>query len=230
MTKKIMLSYPMKGKTDEELNQMKHEMINSLFDKFGEEEVIILDTIIEDADEKSELECFAESIFHLSQADVICMGPGWKSARGCRLEHTIACDYEMPVIYLDPLIKYGEKRYDYHDFEEYCTITDTKEYSKTLNDFYNELVEDGCLEDYDGDKEIVLELAQENYNEYLSDNCMFGKQVVDRLNQYETLLKPICEICQKYKINIEDLPGVLEEYIAYDNEEYLEKLQSQKRS
>ena len=98
----------MKGKTDEELNQMKHEMINSLFDKFGEDEVIILDTIIEDADKKSELECFAESIFHLSQADVICMGPGWKTARGCRLEHTIACDYEMPVIYLDPLIKYGD--------------------------------------------------------------------------------------------------------------------------
>jgi len=38
---------------------------------------------------------------------------------------------------------------------------------------------------------------------------------------------PIVEVCEKYNIPIKDLPEVLEEYIAYDNEEYLEKLRNQ---
>ena len=33
------------------------------------------------------------------------------------------------------------------------------------------------------------------------------------------------KICNKYKIQFYDLPEVLEEYITYDNAEYLEKLQ-----
>lgn len=35
------------------------------------------------------------------------------------------------------------------------------------------------------------------------------------------------EICKKYRIPLDDLPEVLEEYIDYDNEEYLEKLRNQ---
>lgn len=38
---------------------------------------------------------------------------------------------------------------------------------------------------------------------------------------------PIIEVCQKYDIPLKDLPEVLEEYISYDNEEYLEKLKKQ---
>lgn len=48
-----------------------------------------------------------------------------------------------------------------------------------------------------------------------------------KLNKYETILKPIRDVCEKYNIPLEDLPDVLEEYIAYDNAEYLEKLQNQ---
>ena len=36
-------------------------------------------------------------------------------------------------------------------------------------------------------------------------------------------------ICQKYRIPFNDLPEVLEEYIATDNEEYLEKIRSQRK-
>ncbi|WP_296882192.1 hypothetical protein [uncultured Methanobrevibacter sp.] len=41
-----------------------------------------------------------------------------------------------------------------------------------------------------------------------------------------TLMK-LRKICRKYRIPFNDLPDVLEEYIAYDNEEYLEKLRNQ---
>jgi hypothetical protein len=53
------------------------------------------------------------------------------------------------------------------------------------------------------------------------------EQLVKQLNKYEKQLQPIREICEKYKIPLQDLPDVLEEYIAYDNEEYLEKLKNQ---
>jgi hypothetical protein len=46
----------------------------------------------------------------------------------------------------------------------------------------------------------------------------------DLLNELDTQLKPIQDICTKYKIPITDLPEVLEEYITLDNEEYEEKL------
>lgn len=81
------------------------------------------------------------------------------------------------------------KRYVYHDFGEYCTIIDTNDLSKTLNDFYNELVEEGYLEDYDNDMEVVLELAEEKYHEYLQDNCMYSKKIVNRLNEQEETIK-----------------------------------------
>ena len=50
------------------------------------------------------------------------------------------------------------------------------------------------------------------------------EEILPILNQQETILKPIKEICTKYNIPIEDLPETLEEYITLDNEEYEEKL------
>ena len=49
--------------------------------------------------------------------------------------------------------------------------------------------------------------------------------------EYEenTTTTKLQEICQKYNIPFTDLPEVLEEYIATDNEEYLEKIRSTKK-
>lgn len=102
MTKKIkiMLSRPMKGKTREEIEKEEKEMANLLFDKY-EDNCEIISSIVENHEEKSELECFSESIFFMSMADVLAMGFGWENSRGCRLEHDIAKAYDVPVIYLE---------------------------------------------------------------------------------------------------------------------------------
>ena len=97
---KIMLSSPMKGKTQEEIEAEREEM----FDKIGYivgVDYVVMDTVIKDAEKKSELECFSESIYLLSQSDVLCMGYDWKKARGCKLEHDIAKAYNVPIIYLE---------------------------------------------------------------------------------------------------------------------------------
>ena len=43
--------------------------------------------------------------------------------------------------------------------------------------------------------------------------------------QETNTLQNLQKICTKYKIPFYDLPEVLEEYITYDNAEYLEKIQ-----
>ena len=47
------------------------------------------------------------------------------------------------------------------------------------------------------------------------------------ITDYIQTIQKLRQICQKYRIPFNDLPEVLEEYIAYDNEEYLEKLRNQ---
>ena len=97
---KIMLSSSMRGKTQEEIEAEREET----FDKIGYMvgvDYVVMDTVIKDAEKKSELECFSESIYLLSQSDVLCMGHDWKKARGCKLEHDIAKAYNVPIIYLE---------------------------------------------------------------------------------------------------------------------------------
>jgi hypothetical protein len=48
--------------------------------------------------------------------------------------------------------------------------------------------------------------------------------MINKLNELEEQIRPIRDVCIKYNIELEDLPDTLEEYIAYDNAEYLEKL------
>ena len=44
-------------------------------------------------------------------------------------------------------------------------------------------------------------------------------QVTELLNQLDEAMKPIREVCDKYRIPLKDLPEILEEYIAYDNDD-----------
>ena len=98
--KKIMISQPMAGKTKEEIDKERNEMAEQLLRYFGDD-CEIMATTVENYEEKSDLECFSESIFFMSKCDVLCMGDGWANARGCKLEHEIAKAYNVPIIYLD---------------------------------------------------------------------------------------------------------------------------------
>ena len=64
------------------------------------------------------------------------------------------------------------------------------------------------------------------------DTTWIDPQVVFRYFEIEqeenTTIQHLQNICKDYNIPFNDLPEVLEEYIATDNEEYLEKLRSQR--
>lgn len=91
----------MKGKTEEQIDEEMADMMDLVWDIYPN--ACIRASIIENHEEKTELECFSESIFHMSQSDILAMGFGWKNARGCKLEHEIAKAYNMPIIYLDDI-------------------------------------------------------------------------------------------------------------------------------
>ena len=102
-----MFSQPMNGKTYKEIVDTKYDtaekLENHIKKKMKVESFIIMDTIVTDRDKKSTLECFAESIGYMSQADLLVMCKGWQKSRGCTLEHEIAKTYDLPIMYYDDL-------------------------------------------------------------------------------------------------------------------------------
>lgn len=99
----------MKGKSKEEIENTKKLMLKWLCNKYNGE-CIIIESIIEDREGKSELECFSESIYHMSTANTLCMGKDWEYARGCRLEHDIAKAYGLEIIYYDSVLNHFKLR------------------------------------------------------------------------------------------------------------------------
>lgn len=84
---KIMISQPMKGKTEEQIRFEREELVKQLTDEGNE----VLDTIFTDFnDNASPITYLARSIEVLDKADAVVFMKGWENARGCRIEYQIA--------------------------------------------------------------------------------------------------------------------------------------------
>ena len=96
--KRLFISQPMRGKTDEEILQERKIAISKAKELIGEE-VEVLETFFDDFDPNAKpLEFLARSIAFLAQADVIYFAHGWQNARGCRIEHECAVEYGIDII------------------------------------------------------------------------------------------------------------------------------------
>lgn len=96
--KKLFISQPMRGKTDEEILHERNMAINEAKEILGEE-VEVLDTFFDDfKPDAKPLEYLARSIEYLAKADVAYFVPGWQEARGCRIEHECAVEYGIDRI------------------------------------------------------------------------------------------------------------------------------------
>lgn len=89
---KVMISQPMRYKTNEQIKNEREDLIKKLNLKGYE----VVDTIIsQDAPKDSD-----ESIFYLSKSiefigkvDAVVFMKGWENARGCVIEHEVARKY-----------------------------------------------------------------------------------------------------------------------------------------
>ena len=79
--KKLFISQPMRGKTDEEI--------------LKERKVLIADVYPADA---TPLWYLGESLKLLGTADFVVFAPGWQDYRGCRIEHDAATQYGIPIV------------------------------------------------------------------------------------------------------------------------------------
>lgn len=89
--KKLFISQPMRGKSDETILAERADAIQAAKDCLGEE-VEVPDTWFGNFDGKA-LEFLGKSIMMLAGADIAYFAPGWQDARGCRIENICAKEY-----------------------------------------------------------------------------------------------------------------------------------------
>ena len=99
MKKIVMISQPMKGLG---YNQIVFNRMNAVeyLNLCGYE---VADTILNTDEFKGTkndaVRCLAESIKFMSNVDAVYFLKGWEEARGCKIEHEIAKQYGIEVIY-----------------------------------------------------------------------------------------------------------------------------------
>lgn len=93
---RVFISQPMRGKTEEEILQQREE-IKEAFDGEG---ATFIDSVISDdtpKDINDALWKLGRSLQLLAGADLMVLAPGWKDARGCRIEYRAAEDYGIQI-------------------------------------------------------------------------------------------------------------------------------------
>lgn len=86
---KIMISQPMRGKTNEQIREERVELVKKLEEQGHE----VIDTVLDISENKSAIYYLSKSIELLDKADGVVFMKGWQEARGCRIEHIIAYEY-----------------------------------------------------------------------------------------------------------------------------------------
>lgn len=97
-TRKLFVSQPMRGKTDDEIKDVRKAAVETAEELFGEKYDLI-DSFFENAPvDTKPLWYLGESLKLLSAADLVIFVPGWQDARGCRIEKICAEEYGIPFI------------------------------------------------------------------------------------------------------------------------------------
>lgn len=96
--KKLFISQPMRGKTDEEILAERKKAIESAKRNLGEP-VEVIDSFFQNAPADARpLWFLGKSLELLSTADIAYFAKGWEDARGCRIENQCAIEYGIEVI------------------------------------------------------------------------------------------------------------------------------------
>ena len=96
--KKLFISQPMRGKSDEEILVVREQAIKAAQELVGEP-VEVIDSFFQNAPADARpLWFLGKSLELLSTADVAYFAEGWQEARGCRIEHECAVEYGIDRI------------------------------------------------------------------------------------------------------------------------------------
>ena len=96
--KKLFISQPMKGKTNEEIEAERAKAVEEAKAVLNDD-VEVIDNFFKDAPvDARPLWFFGKSIELLSAADVAYFAKDWNKYRGCKMEHSCAVKYGIKVI------------------------------------------------------------------------------------------------------------------------------------
>lgn len=96
--KELFISQPMRGKSDADILAERSDAIQSAKDAVGEDIEVINSFIVDAPEDASPLWFLGKSLELMSTADIVYFAPGWKEARGCRIEHACALEYGLHII------------------------------------------------------------------------------------------------------------------------------------
>ena len=99
--KKLFISQPMRGLTDDEILK-EREKIRLKAEQVIGEKLELINSFVEECpgeiNKHIPVYYLGKSIQFLSQADIAYFGGEWKKARGCKIEHEVAVQYEITTI------------------------------------------------------------------------------------------------------------------------------------
>ena len=103
MKQTIMISQPMNNLSSEKIIEVRENAIHTL-ETFGYDVIDNFFTdegfITEDT-KHTPVAYLAKSLEVMSKCDAVYFCKGWEKARGCKIEHEIAKDYGLAIIYED---------------------------------------------------------------------------------------------------------------------------------
>lgn len=94
MIKRVFISQPMRGLTADYIMRQRKRILEYVRNKFPDDDIDEIHSFITTNDECSTpLECLAESLWLMADADIVVFAPGWEKSRGCEIEHECAERY-----------------------------------------------------------------------------------------------------------------------------------------
>lgn len=103
---KIMISQPMNGLTDEQIAETRNRFLEyakkeglTVVNTFFSDEYYSKESITQRGVVQIPLSFLAKSVENMSLCHKAYFAKGWENARGCKIEHEIAKQYGLEIIY-----------------------------------------------------------------------------------------------------------------------------------
>lgn len=108
---KAMISQPMNGLSEEEIQKVRLKAIEDLEEKgyevvstYFDDEWANKDNMVNRGVRQIPVAFLAKSLEHMALCDAVYFCDGWEKARGCRIENQVAKAYGLTIIYPSGLV------------------------------------------------------------------------------------------------------------------------------
>ena len=142
--KKVMISQPMRGKTEEQIREERADVERRLLaDGFEVVDTFIFEEVPTDSDVA--MFYLGKSIELMSTVDIVYFMQGWHKARGCMIEHAVCQQYGKQTMYN---IYENDNMYDFYTgLKKLLAEAENDErYNKGYQDGYNQGYLAGAME------------------------------------------------------------------------------------